>query len=91
MHIAKNKSGSGFQIAGSSDSFSGKKSTARSPRAMMAWDSKCSETGNHFSTSSTSANGDKQWVVGPGQVDEGGNKSSGSLFSVPPNGGESAN
>jgi hypothetical protein len=49
---------------------------------MIAWDSTCSGTGTHLNTYSASSNGGKEWMVGPGQIDDGGK-----VFSIPPQGG----
>jgi hypothetical protein len=45
-------------------------------------------SGNHFNTNAASINdGFGEWVIGPGQIDDGGNKVNGSTFSIPPQGG----
>ena len=61
MHIAENKSGTGFLITGSHNSFNGKKSQSNDGAGFDV-----SGTGNLFNTNAASSNGGKEWVVGPG-------------------------
>ena len=85
-NTAENNSADGFIVTGSNNTF--KTNEAQSNDGVGF---NVSGTGNRFNTNAASSNGGKEWVVGAGQVDEGGNKASGSPFPIPPNGGTSTN
>jgi hypothetical protein len=78
--------GDGYVVTGAGASLKNNKAESNGGVGFNAFG-----TGNHFNTNTASLNDGKEWVVGPGQVDEGGNKASGTVFLLPSAGGESPN
>ena len=87
-NTAENNGADGFFITGSNNTF---KSNEVESNDGVGFNN-VSGTGNRFNTNRASSNGGKEWVVvEPGQIDEGGNRASGSPFPIPPDGGTSIN
>ena len=87
-NTAENNDSDGFMITGSNNTFKNNKAENNVAR----WDSTCpgpATTSTPTPPASTMAS--RNGMIGPGQIDDGGNKASGTTFSIPPGGGTSSN
>jgi uncharacterized repeat protein (TIGR01451 family) len=88
-NTAENNEGHGFVIAGTQNTF--KTNEAQSNTGIGF---KVTGGSNHFNNNAASNNEgeganalERQWVIAPDQIDDGGNKTSGAVFHIPPEGG----
>jgi hypothetical protein len=81
-NTAESTGGDGFLVTGASNTFGSNQS-----KQNLGMGFNVSGTGNHFRNNAAELNASSEWVLAPGNLDDGGNKVSGSTFTFTAAGG----